>query len=125
MQLNDLPPLTVLGRVIFLEPPPRQFPEQERFFVQTALLSTISKTTFSEVSSRATVDGGMAFGAGGKVYATSKATETTNRAYIGTHLLPVDDIAGYPPSPAPGAPLKDYRAKRSFIFNRCEWPQPK
>jgi hypothetical protein len=72
---------------------------QKRYYVQGALLSTISRTVYTEVSANATVAGGAAFGAEGKVYATDKTTETTNFAYIGVHLLDVDKIKDNPPDP--------------------------
>jgi hypothetical protein len=67
-------------------------PGQKRYFIQGALLSTITKTVYTEVSSNARVDGGAAFGAGGKVYATNKSTETRNLSCIGVHLIDLENI---------------------------------
>ncbi len=75
--------------------PPR--PGEKRYYVQGALLSSVAKTIYLEISTNATVEGGTAFGAKGKVYATDKNTQTSNRAFIGTHLIDVDKI---PYSPA-------------------------
>jgi len=73
---------------------------QKRYNIQGALLSTVSKTIYVEISSSATVEGGAAFGASGKVYATDKQTQTSHFAFIGTHLLDVDAIAQNPPGNA-------------------------
>ena len=70
---------------------------QKRYYVQGALLASVSKTIYVEVNSSATVDGGAAFGAKGKVYATDKTTQSSNFAFIGMHLLDVDLIATNPP----------------------------
>lgn len=90
-------------------------PGQKRYYVQGALLSAVSKTIYVEVKSDATVDGGAAFGAKGKVYATSKDTQTSNFAYIGTHLLDVDLIAQNPP--VGGVSKGVYEIKKGMIFN--------
>jgi hypothetical protein len=90
---------------------------QKRYYVQGALLSGVSKTIYVEVSSNMTVDGGSAFGAKGKVYATDKNTQTSNFAFIGTHLLDVDLIAKNPPV---GKTVSRgvYELKESLIFNK-------
>jgi hypothetical protein len=65
----------------------------KRVYVQGVLLATITKTLYAETTSSATVDGGAAFGIGGKVYASSKSSATQCRAYVGAHLLDIDKIA--------------------------------
>jgi len=89
-------------------------PGQKRYYVQGALLASVSKTIYVEVDTNATVDGGAAFGAKGKVYATDKTTQTSNFAFIGTHLLDVDMIAQNPPV---GVPKGNYEIKKGLIFN--------
>lgn len=92
-------------------------PGQKRYYVQGALLANVSKTIYVEVGANVTVDGGMAYGAKGKVYATDKTTQTSNFAFIGTHLLDVDLIANNPPVGATvdrGA----YEVKEGLIFNK-------
>ena len=75
----------------------RPTPGEKRYYVQGVLLSNISKVIYQKVDSNATVDGGAAYGIGGKVYATNKNTDTAYYAYIGAHLLDVDAIAQNPP----------------------------
>lgn len=70
---------------------------QPFYYVQGVLLSTVVKTKYSEVKSSATVDGGAAYGAKGKIYATHRETETSHFALIGAHLLDVGMIVKDPP----------------------------
>jgi len=98
--------------------PPR--PGQKRFYVQGALLSTVSKTIYSEIKGNATVDGGMAFGAKGKVYASDKNTQTSNQAYIGTHLLDVDAIVANPPTRIPMKGEYEVKVGKNYKSN---WPK--
>ena len=92
-------------------------PGQKRYYVQGALLSGVSKTIYVEVNTNATVDGGAAFGAKGKVYASDKTTQTSNFAFIGTHLLDIDLIAKNPPF---GKTVSKgvYEVKEGLIFNK-------
>jgi hypothetical protein len=98
---------------------------QKRYYVQGALLSTVSSTVYGEVSANANVDGGAAFGAGGKVYATDKTTQTTNRAYIGVHILDVDKVRDNPPRDVRILSERDNPyAVRGRIFNSLAPPKP-
>lgn len=90
--------------------------KQKRYYIQAALLATVSKTIFVEVDSSATVDGGAAYGAKGKVYATDKTTQTSNFAFIGAHLLDIDLIAKNPPSDK-NVPKGVYEILKSQVFN--------
>jgi hypothetical protein len=105
--------------------PPR--PGEKRFYVQGALLSTVSKTTYVEISANATVDGGTAFGAKGKVYATDKTTQTSNYAFIGTHLIDVDKIPYTPPGVMRLLKMEEeYKAKvKVGKIYKSNWPKPK
>lgn len=98
---------------------PKEFPEQQRFYVRTALLANVAKTIFHEVSANAQVNGGMAFGAGGKIYATDASTVTMNLAYIGVDLLHVDDVQDISPGKVPL--YGDYRIIRNRIFEEVYW----
>jgi hypothetical protein len=71
-----------------------------------------------------TVDGGAAYGVKGKVYATDKTSQTSNFAYIGTHLLDVEAIANNPPLQGAGAPVAkgEYEVKKSLIFETLSLP---
>lgn len=92
-------------------------PGQKRYYVQAALLSSVSKTIYVEVNTDATVDGGAAFGAKGKVFASDKTTQTSNFAFIGTHLLDVDTITMS--SPLGRIVSGDvYKVKKGLIFNK-------
>jgi hypothetical protein len=99
--------------------PPR--PGEKRFYVQGALLSTVSKTVCTEISANATVDGGIAFGAKGKVYGSDKNTQTSNHAYIGTHLLDVDAIVANPPTRIPQKGEYEVKVGKNY---KSKWPKP-
>jgi hypothetical protein len=94
----------------------------KRYFIQGALLSAVSKTVYVEISSNASVDGGAAYGASGKVYATDKDTQTSNFAFIGTHLLDVDLISANPPDNMAIQGMKDfdnpYLVQQGAIFTK-------
>jgi hypothetical protein len=94
---------------------------QKRYYVQGALLTNIARTIYVEVSTNATVDGGAAFGASGKVYATNKSSQTSNPAYIGTHLLDIDEIVKNPPTGRKGltgVDYSNYKIKRGLVIDK-------
>jgi hypothetical protein len=105
-------------------PPP---PGEKRYYVQGALLSSVAKTIYVEVSANATVDGGSAFGAKGKVYATDKSTQTSNFAFIGTHLIDADKIPYIPPGVRRIMSRGEEDAAKVKVgkIYRSNWPKPK
>jgi hypothetical protein len=69
------------------------------------------------VSSNATIDGGAAYGVKDKVYASDKSNQTSNTAYIGTHLLDVDLVAvgARDITSAPDAKVKNGQVFKKYL----------
>lgn len=82
---------------------PKQQPQEKRYYVQGALLSTATQTIYVEVGKSATVDGGAAFGVKGNYYQTDKSSATSSIALIGAHLLDIDAIVEGAPRQGPPA----------------------
>ena len=119
---NEKVPWKAIAQYAKANPP---HPGEKRYYVRAALLSSVAKTIYLEVSSNATVDGGTAFGVNGKVYATSKNTQTSNFAFIGTDLIDVDKIPYTPPGVMQIMPREEeYKVKVGQVY-KSNWPKEK